>query len=241
MLGLGLVASAAAQRPEPNAFLNKPAHSTAELVRQIKSDPVVMDRFMRHFGMSKDEVVAMMSELRLAKMKKDTPMTVYNCNDQGVIGSKVFMIKAGALVYVDKYGNPVLKGTCANPFFGRIPFDVPEVETEPYLGPMRKSDDVEAIVEMPMSELVEPPFEPVPILPLPTPPRIEIPGTEDTFVESRRRSAPWGWLLLGGLFIDKDCCRPCPPPEKCVPGPAAALAFGGPAMAAMARRRRKKA
>ena len=104
VLMLGLSACAMAQRPEPNAFLNKPVHSVAELVAQLKADPIVMDRYMRHFGMTGDEVVAMANELHLAKMKKDTPMTVYNCNDQGVIGSKVFMIKAGALVFVDKFG-----------------------------------------------------------------------------------------------------------------------------------------
>ena len=234
VLMLGLAVCAVAQRPEPNAFLNKPVHSVAELVSQIKADPVVMDRYMRHFGMTSDEVVAMANELHLAKMKKDTPMTVYNCNDQGVIGSKVFMIKAGALVFVDKYGTPILKKTCANPFFGRTPIDVPEVETEPVVGPIHTNDDEPAMDAMPMTELVEPPFEIVPPIVPPTQPRIEIPGTEDPFVAPRRRNDPWALLLLGGFFIrgGKDC-----PPETPVPGPAAAIMFGGPAAAALIRRK----
>ena len=239
---LGLAVCAVAQRPEPNAFLNKPVHSVAELVSQMKADPVVMDRFMRHFGMTSDEVVAMANELHLAKMKKDTPMTVYNCNDRGVIGSKVFMIKAGALVFVDKYGTPILKKTCANPFFGRTPIDVPEVETEPVVGPIHTNDGEPAMDAMPMTELVEPPFELVPPILPPKQPRIEIFGTEDPFVDKRRRNDPWALLLLGGFLIKGGKDYPPVKPgtglvPSPVPGPAAAIMFGAPAALAFTRRK----
>ncbi len=235
MLLFGLAVSVLAQRPEPNSFLNRSVHSTGELVQQMNTDPVVMDRFMRHFAMTRTEVVAMASQLSLAKIKNDTLMTVYNCNKRAVIGSRVFVIKAGALVFVDKYGTPVLKKTCANPLFGRIRIDVPEVATEAVVSPLSATERVDAIEAMPMAELLEPAFEPVPILPIPGQPRIELPGVEDPFLQVRRGDYPWALLMLGGSAVPgKRNTRP----ETPVPGPAAAIMFGVPALVALVRRKR---
>jgi len=57
------VAGSAIARPELNAFINKPANSIPELIAQIKSDKRVADRFMRHFSMSKEEVLEYVSTL----------------------------------------------------------------------------------------------------------------------------------------------------------------------------------
>ena len=72
ILGLSMVVTTAAfARPDLNAFINKKADSTAELVGQVKRDKSVMDRYMRHFGMTRTEVIEYLSSLRPTTLKEE--------------------------------------------------------------------------------------------------------------------------------------------------------------------------
>lgn len=236
LLAVGLAGSAMARRPEPNAFLNKPAHTTQELVRQAKADPQVMDRFMRHFGMDRQEVIALLSSLHLATLKKDTPMTVYNCSEKdGAIRSRLFAIKAGSWIFVDASGTPILKKTCGNPFWAKPPEAPTEVETETLPASVRTEQIMTSMETMPAAELVEPPFDVPEPLAIPPQPLIEIPEIEE-FSKPSRRTALWPLLLV---LVPLDHPGGRPKNEPPVPGPAGALMFAVPALAGALKRRRR--
>lgn len=112
---VGVVGSAFA-RPELNAFINKPANTVPELIAQIKSDKRVADRFMRHFSMSKEEVLEYVSMLHLGSLQESRYYTIYSAPENGVIKSHVSFFKKGTPAFVDSDGNAILRVKCANPF-----------------------------------------------------------------------------------------------------------------------------
>ncbi|HLO99165.1 MAG TPA: PEP-CTERM sorting domain-containing protein [Fimbriimonas sp.] len=110
------IASSAVARPELNAFINKPANTVPELIAQIKTDKQVADRFMRHFSMSKAEVVDYVSTLHLGTIKKSGYFTIYSAPSNGVLKAHVSFFKKGTPAFVDAAGNPILRIKCGNPF-----------------------------------------------------------------------------------------------------------------------------
>ncbi len=107
VVAVALSASATAQT-EPNSFLMKPAPTHAALMQQIKSDEVVMNRFMRHFGMTREEVIEYFSGLKLSTIKESGPYLVYNTPETGEIRARVLYYKKGTKVWVDSTGNYIL-------------------------------------------------------------------------------------------------------------------------------------
>ncbi len=114
-LVFGLAGSAMA-RPELNAFINKPANSIPELIAQIKSDKQVADRFMRHFSMSKEEVLEFVGTLHLGSLQDSGYYTIYSAPENGVIKAHISFFKKGTPAFVDADGSPILRVKCANPF-----------------------------------------------------------------------------------------------------------------------------
>lgn len=102
-------------RPEPNAFLNRPAASIQEVIKQVRSDPEVLDRFVKYYNMDKAELITYFSTLKQARLPKNELYVVYNVHEDGVIRSRLFDLKAGSLVYVDSFGQAVMKKVCGNP------------------------------------------------------------------------------------------------------------------------------
>ncbi|MFM9871880.1 MAG: PEP-CTERM sorting domain-containing protein [Fimbriimonadaceae bacterium] len=109
-----LVAVASA-RTEPNSFLNKPAKTHAELMKQVQSDDQVMNRFMRHFGMSRKEVLDYFGTLKMDTLKEDGVYLVYNVPETEELRARAIFYKAGTKVWVDQEGTIVLKESCGNP------------------------------------------------------------------------------------------------------------------------------
>jgi hypothetical protein len=110
-----LVVGMAHARTEPNSFLNRPATTHAALLKQVQTDDVVMGRFMRHFGMTREEVVSYFSTLRLDTLKEDGVYLVYNVPESEEIRARAIFYKAGTKVWVDAEDRIVLKESCGNP------------------------------------------------------------------------------------------------------------------------------
>lgn len=124
ILMVGFVAIASAVKMPPNPFLVYPANSVTELVGQIERYPEVSDRYERHFGMTRSEMVAYAQTLHLTKLRSDGMHTVYNVpRESGVLRSRVLSLKAGTKVWVDYEGKPILQWICGNPMT-RGPKDV---------------------------------------------------------------------------------------------------------------------
>lgn len=115
LVAVSAFGSLAYARTDQNSFLNKPANSLSALVSQVRSDPQVASRFMRHFGMTKTEVVDMISGLKLGRLPKDGVYLVYNVPSWEEVRARALLFRKGTLVWTDQQGSPVLKASCGNP------------------------------------------------------------------------------------------------------------------------------
>ncbi len=115
-VGLTLVVGTAfASRPDLNAFLNYRALSVPQLVRQVKTDAAVRDRYQRHFAMSGPEVVAYLQTLQLARLTQPGVYSVYSVPDAGFIKVHTQRLAMGTPVFADSFGTPTLIVKCGNP------------------------------------------------------------------------------------------------------------------------------
>ncbi|MBS1723343.1 MAG: PEP-CTERM sorting domain-containing protein [Armatimonadetes bacterium] len=110
-----IIATVAQARTDQNSFLNKPAESLQALISQVDQDPQVASRYMRHFGMTKQQVLDKFATLKQARLQKDGTYLVYNVPSWEEVRARAIMFKKGTLVYVDQEGSPVLKASCGNP------------------------------------------------------------------------------------------------------------------------------
>lgn len=252
-LGVLLAAAMSASLPvsaqtEPGSFLVKPAHTTEELVRQVRQNPKVRSRFARHFEMKDSEVDSFLSSLRPARLQREGVYTVYNIRPGERISSRNFELKKGAWVFADRYGRPMLKKACANPLAKR-PLDLREAPSDVVAFTTPPADLRELVAEgepmelYVMAEILEPAIdnETTPTVP-------EVP----TIVTEGENPMPMGGgggggggdvafgLLLPLLFPSSNGGGGGgngPPPP--IPGPAAVLVFGLPLARAMLKRNLK--
>jgi len=203
-------------RPELNAFINKPANSVPELIAQIKSDKQVADRFMRHFSMTRDEVLEFVSSLHLGTLKESGYYTIYSAPDNGIIKAHISFFKKGTPAFVDADGNAILRVKCANPFvrgpvkaYTTSEANVTDSESTPAMAVMPGT----AISEGPMVASFTPPNPPIPET-----------ATPITLKTTPNNSAPQSFspssiasiIGIGGAasFIRRGSSNPVPEPAS---------------------------
>ncbi len=147
VIAVAAVASSALARTEPNSFLNRPAYTKAELEDQIRTDSVVADRYMRHFGMTKDEVIQMVDGLTLDRLQEDGVYLVYNVPKWEEVRQRALYYKKGTLVWKDKTGEPVLKASCGNPLVRGTDIGVAQVAPEFAVSPVDQQRSLIAVKE----------------------------------------------------------------------------------------------
>ena len=233
---LATFASSAFARPELNAFINRPANTVPELIAQMKSDPVIMDRYMRHFGMTRSEV-----SLRLGTIARSGNYTVYSVPENGAIKVHTSFFAAGTPAFVDAMGMPILRIKCGNPFVRgprvtalSTPLPVgseamelrPVTEAQTIIEPLEYSP---VLLPPTLEELPVDAVAPVPVLP-----------TEPAIQTSSPQIFGALPVVLGGIgaaaiFTGGGSGSKTAP----VPEPASMLILGGGALALLARRRRR--
>ena len=114
------------QRTDLNAFLDDHVSSTAQLVRQVRTKPDVRDRYMRHFGMSENQVYNYLGSLRLGRLSKPEIATVYSVPGSGAVKSHRQKLHTGELVFFDPSGQHALLARCGNPL-GLGPTNLPNM------------------------------------------------------------------------------------------------------------------
>lgn len=230
-LAVAVSVPAMAQRVEPGAFVRKPAHTVQALISQVETDPVVADRFMRHFHMSKDEVIEYFRGLHLAKLKKGGSYRVFNVHADGVIRARVFELKEGTLMFADANGKPILKKNCANPLtMGEISVVRDErTEPAPDVIPVSEIEPPEALVA---AEVQQPPFTPMGMEV--TPPQPFAPLEARSMVGGAAGMTFIPLLFFFNKTSKVECCPPVPEPTT-----MAAFAIA-PGVAYLLRRRRRQ-
>jgi len=102
-------------RPDLNAFLNRRVHTKTQLVNQVQTDSAVMDRYMRHFGITREEVVSYMQSLHAGTIDHDMVVKIYSVPDAGYIKTHVGRIRKGTEMFFTPDGEPALIALCGNP------------------------------------------------------------------------------------------------------------------------------
>ena len=118
-LGLSVLAltfaATAAARPDLNSFVNRKLSDTQSLVTQIKTDPVVADRYERHFGMTRQEVLSYVGNLHRGPLPQTGSYTIYSVPDDGHVKMHVATLKKGEPMFLDASDKPILIAKCGNP------------------------------------------------------------------------------------------------------------------------------
>lgn len=237
LLAVTLVTSViASASTEPHSFLLYPAPNHASLMRQARNEPILMNRFTRHFGMDRDEVLSMLEGLRLGRLESDGMYLIYNVPESEELRSRVIFYRKGTLVWVNQSGQPVLKASCANPMVRGT--DIALAYVAPPKMSMTSSmsmRDFEAVTPPETAMVLNPmtTIEPTVIensaqALLPQPP--EIPT-----ISNQPIGAPWWILPAAGAFLIRTGDDPPPIPE-----PFTIVSFGAGMAALIARRRAKK-
>ncbi|MFN8139912.1 MAG: DUF6777 domain-containing protein [Fimbriimonadales bacterium] len=180
----------------PSAYLARPAPTKNELLAQVKSNPTVLDRFCRHFQLSKDGVLQMLSGLHKTALTKDTTVEMWGVPAKtGVFRMKKVVLKRGTTVWADSTGNPILRVSCGNPLVRM------DEASEPQVAPaVSRAGDVKPVAA-PSGTKVEEMLAPAPVEPM-------LPALPETeWVETPLNTGPISVTELqpsrfdgGGLF-----------------------------------------
>lgn len=217
------------------AFIRRPVKNIEDLVAHAKSDPIVMDRFVRHFRLRPDQVVTYFRSLHMAKLAKDGVYLVYNVRPDNVIRGRHFNLKKGTVVFADAGGRPILKKECANPMWMGLPPIVSDSPVAPAVNP--RSTEVLDIASTEDLVTMEPTVMPVSAPPMVAGPIVP-PVARGISVASGGGLGFLPFFLIGGgaaSFLIKKEDRDIPP----IPEPATIIIAGSGFAAVVARRRKK--
>lgn len=234
----------AASNVEPNAFVRQRFSSAAKLVEHAKTDEVVMDRYMRHFGMTRDQVLDFLGGLKMDRLKEDGVYLVYNVPESGELRARSIYYKKGTAVLTDAAGNLVMKASCGNPMMrGTDKVDQPVVANlteDTALAPLPSAGvtGTSEAVAMDTIQPTEP--EAAALVAAPTSMPLDIAKSSSSFNAAWLLPVAAGALLIKTPGDDDDpVCDPATNPQ-CVPEPATMIMMAIGAGGLAARRLRKK-
>jgi hypothetical protein len=100
-----------------NSYLIRPVASARELANQIRTEPVVAQRYARHFKRSAWEFADYVEKnLRLTRLERAQTFNVYYAPPDGRLLVVRRTLPKGTPVFVEKRsGKPILKANCGNP------------------------------------------------------------------------------------------------------------------------------
>lgn len=234
---LSLSIAAASQRMGPNPYLVRPAPTLAELLSQVRTNPVVFDRFSRHFQLSKEPLLEMLSGLRKVALEQDAVFEMWNVPAKtGELRSRRLTLRKGETVWVNAVGTPILKVSCGNPLTR-----TDEPSEPPVRSTLTSASGVKPVAA-PGGTEVEEMVAPAPVEPLlpamPGPEFVEIPAPSEMIAITETQPARFDFgsaiaFMPSLLFSIRG-------DDWVIPEPATILALGGAASLLLARRAKRK-
>jgi hypothetical protein len=105
------------------AYIRHQVSSVKELAAQINKDPVVRNRFVRHFGVRPDKLTSyLLDNVTISHVSAATPKKVYIVTRSGQMVAKRTVLRPGAAIFVMKdTGEPLLVQICGNPVLKKLP------------------------------------------------------------------------------------------------------------------------
>ena len=128
IVAIVMASTAFAQRMLPNSYIEKPTPTLSALIAHVKNNPKVMDRYVRHFQMTPDEVITFLKSLHISKLPKDMYFNVWNVpNSTGELRVRRLLFKKGEKFFFDKNNTPVIAVACGNPIIRTDQADTPRI------------------------------------------------------------------------------------------------------------------
>ncbi len=144
-----------------NSFLVRPVASARELANQIRTEPVVAQRYARHFRRSAWEFADYVEKhLRLTRLERAQTFNVYYAPPDGRLLVVRRTLPKGTPVFVEKRsGKPILKANCGNPLTPAASIPPPQatrpVEIASVATPIPMFADTINAPQAPVIEIVE--------------------------------------------------------------------------------------
>ncbi|MCX7993574.1 MAG: hypothetical protein N2651_07870 [Fimbriimonadales bacterium] len=150
-----------------NSYIVRPVASARELANQIRTEPIVAQRYARHFRRSAwDFAEYVEKELRMTRLSRAQTFNIYYAPPDGRLMVVRRTLPKGTPVFAEKKtGKPILKANCGNPLTPaaaipvsrtQLPIEITAVAT-----PMPVFTEAITQPRIPTIELVELPVSPV--------------------------------------------------------------------------------
>ena len=144
-----------------NSYLIRPVASARELANQIRTEPVVAQRYARHFKRSAWEFADYVEKnLRLTRLERAQTFNVYYSPPDNRLLVVRRTLPKGTPVFVEKRsGKPILKANCGNPLTPAASIPPPQatlpVEVASVATPIPMFADTINAPQAPVIEIVE--------------------------------------------------------------------------------------
>jgi hypothetical protein len=104
-----------------------------QLVAYLDANPTKADAWSRVYGISRSDIPDFVDELTPVLLRSDTRVTNHGFVN-GVANPIASLLQAGTAVFVNKYGEPVVKCYCGNPLTAATPLASPHYYGTPWAG-----------------------------------------------------------------------------------------------------------
>lgn len=153
----------------PDSYLQYKVYSVDQLIAQVSQNPVVRQRFARHFQIPESRVVSYMrANLVESYIPKTGHYTVYCVRRSGKFYPVKQTFRQGTKVFALRNGEPVMKWVCGNPLSRFLPAvqiktasRPPKVLVAPSIQELTPADTVSVLVPSDVAAPVYQPLVPV--------------------------------------------------------------------------------
>lgn len=98
-----------------NSFIPGGIRSVHKLLRRVQSDPVVADRYRRHFRMDQPTLLSYLGSLHVTRLHRPMKFQIFSAPASGSLGGHDQILRRGELVFERADGTPILRCLCGNP------------------------------------------------------------------------------------------------------------------------------